>query len=452
MNIVRFRHEGLGNSSYLIEVAPGAAIVVDADRTVGRYVDSAAARGWDIVASFDTHLHADFVAGNLELQDRAGSRPHLPKEAGAGFAHTGVVPKERLEIGDVEIEILATPGHTPEHISCVVRGSDAAAPPLLCSGGALIAGGAARTDLIGPGLTEDLTRAQFHTIHGAFNDLPDDTVLLPTHGAGSFCSSGSSREATTLGVERATNPLIAETDEERFVDGWPQTFPAVPAYFARMRDVNITGARLIREIERPRGLGPTELRDAMDSGAIVIDVRSSKRYASAHVPGSLAIELRDAYCTWLGWVVPAEATLLFVTDDDTSLDRALEESMLVGYEMFAGWLDGGIEAWRSAGLPLQRTLILEPEDVVGELEAGALPIDVREPDEFALGAVSGAMLAPLGVLDARADALPRDRRIVTYCASGLRSTTAASILERHGFVDVAGIRGGYGAWREAGRD
>jgi hydroxyacylglutathione hydrolase len=447
--MARFRHEGLGNSSYLLEVAPGKAVAIDADRSAGRYVREARIRGWEVIASLDTHLHADFVAGNLELHDLVGARPDLPKDAGVGFTHTGLLPGDRLELGDVEIEVRATPGHTPEHVSFVVRGDG---PPLLCSGGALIAGGAARTDLLGPGLTEQLTRAAFHTIHEAFADLPDETVLLPTHGAGSFCSSGSKREATTLSEERATNPLIAETDEERFVREWPRTFPGVPAYFARMRDVNISGARPTREIGRPGALDALTFRDAIEAGGVAIDVRKTDRYAPAHVLGSVAIEFRDAYCTWLGWVVPADASLLFVTDDDVPLERVLEESMLVGYESFGGWLDGGMHAWEDAGLPVRSTVVLDAEDLPAELEAGALPLDVREPDEFALGAVAGATLEPLGSLDTEAEGLPRDRRIIPYCASGLRSATAASILERHGFEDVASIRGGYGAWHEAGRD
>jgi hydroxyacylglutathione hydrolase len=449
VEIARFRHEGLGNSSYLIEVATGRAVAIDADRSAGRYVREALVRGWEMIASLDTHLHADFVAGNLELRDLVGAQPYLPKDAGVRFAHTGLTPGERLELGDVEIEVRATPGHTPEHVSFVMRGDG---PPLLCSGGALIAGGAARTDLTGPGLTDQLTRAEFHTIHEAFADLPDETVLLPTHGAGSFCSSGSKRKATTLGQERGTNPLIAEIDEERFVREWPRTFPGVPAYFARMRDVNTSGARPTREIRRPGALDAPAFRDAVEAGGIAIDVRKTDRYAAAHIPDSVAIEFRDAYCTWLGWVVPADASLLFVTDDDVPFERVLEESMLVGYEAFGGWLDGGVRAWSEAGLAVRSTVVLDGEDVPAEMRAGALPLDVREPDEFALGAVAGATLVPLGNLDARSEELSRDRRIIPYCASGLRSATAASILERHGFEDVASIRGGHGTWRETGRD
>jgi hydroxyacylglutathione hydrolase len=452
VEIVRFRHEGLGNTSYLLEVAPGRAVAVDADRTAGRYLETAESRGWDVIATFDTHLHADFVAGSLELQDRVGSRPYLPKEAAVGFPHTGLTPGERLEPGEIEIEVRATPGHTPEHVAYVLRGRDGAAPPLLCSGGALIAGGAARTDLLGPSLTEGLTRAQFHTIHEAFADLPDETVLLPTHGAGSFCSAGSRQQATTLGAERASNPLIAETELGRFVREWPRTFPAIPAYFARMRDVNTRGARPTREIGRPPPLDPRAFADAMEAGGVAIDVRSVDRYAAAHVPNSIAIAFRDAFCTWLGWLVPADASLLFVTDVDVPLDRVLEESMLVGYEAFGGWLAGGIESWRHAGLPIRSTATLDPQEVEAELEAGALPLDVREADEFEHGSIAGARLEPLGGLGARTSEVPRDRRVIAYCASGQRSTTALSILERSGFDDITGIRGGYGAWREAGRD
>lgn len=451
MDVVKIEHEGLGNTSYLVEVAPGKALAVDADRRVSRYLDAAAEHGWEFVAVADTHLHADFVTGSLELRERTGAVQLMPESAGAAFPHRGVVPGERIEVGDSEIEVLATPGHAPEHVSFVLR-RGSGEPPMLFSGGALIAGGAARSDLVAPDLTERLTRAQFHTLHEAFRDLPDATLLMPTHGGGSFCSvGGDGAEATTVGAERAANPLLAMADEEEFVRWWPSTFPAAPAYFFRMRAINVAGPRSLADVVQPLPMSPAAFEEAVADGALILDVRRAKDYAAAHVPGSLSIQFRDAFATWLGWIVPPDVALVFVADG-VPLARVVEESLLVGYERFAGWLEGGLDVWRESGRPVAALDLVDVEGAADLLEQGALPLDVREPDEFALGHLAGAELVPLGSLEERLPGLSMDRPILTYCASGQRSTTAASILERHGARRVANLRGGYGAWQDAVRD
>jgi len=450
VEVVTLRHEGLGNSSYLVEVADGKALAVDPDRRVRRYLEIAETRGWEIVSVVDTHVHADFVTGSLELRERTGATLHLPKQAEVGFPHRGVAPGERLEIGDVEIEVVAPPGHTPEHVSYVLRSGDA--PPLLFSGGALIAGGAARTDLIAPELTERLTRAQFHTIHEAFSELPDATLLMPTHGGGSFCSAArDGAGATTLGAEREGNPLVAMADEEAFVSWWPTTFPAIPTYFARMRGVNIGGPRPVAEIPSPPPLAADAFERVRAGGAFVVDVRDPEAFCTGHIPGSLSIHFRDSFATWLGWLVPADAPLLFVADG-IPIDLVVEEALLVGYERFAGVLAGGFEAWRAAGLPVAATTVLGPDEARRALDGGALALDVREPDELDEGRIAGALNVPLGTLDGRVGELPDRRPVLTYCAAGERSTTAASILERRGVGPIANLAGGYGAWRRAGRD
>lgn len=451
VEVVSFRHEGLGNSSYLVGVAEGSALVIDPDRRVRRLLEAADARGWEIVAILDTHVHADFVTGSLELRERTGATLHLPKDAGAGFAHRGIASGERLEIGDVEIDVVATPGHTPEHVSYVVR-AGLTEEPYLFSGGALIAGGAARTDLITPDLTERLTRAEFHTLHEAFADLPDATLLMPTHGSGSFCSAGSGgARPTTLGAERDGNPLIAIDDEEVFVRWWPTTFPGVPAYFGRMRAVNVAGPRPLRDIPGPPSLPPDEFDRVRADGALVVDVRDPEAYAAAHIAGSLSIRFRDAFATWLGWLAPADVPLLFVADG-VPIDLLVEESLLVGYERFAGFLDGGIAAWTAGGRPLASVPRLDPDAARRALADGALPLDVREPDEVERGSIAGAVCIPLGRLNDAIDELPSDRPVLTYCAAGERSMSAVSILERHGVGPVANLSGGYDAWHTAGRD
>jgi hydroxyacylglutathione hydrolase len=446
-----FRDEGLGNGSYLVDAGDGRGVLVDPDRRARRYLDAAEGAGLRIVAVLETHLHADFVSGALEVRDATGAELYVPAEAGVGFPHRPVEGGERLDVAGLTVDVLSTPGHAPEHLSYVVRPEGEAAPRLF-SGGALIIGGAARTDLAGDDLTARLTKHAFETLHSAFEELPDETEVLPTHGGGSFCSTGAGGEHTsTLGVERRTNPLLSMGEEE-FLSSWPATFPRTPAYFARMRELNWAGPRLRRDIEPPRPLAPESFAAAAtEEGSVVVDVRDAAAYAAAHGEGALAIPFRPAFPTWLGWLVPPEARLLLVLDG-APLDDVVEACLLVGVERFGGYLDGGIEAWRSAGFPVRSLPAIGPEDTVPWMRTGAAPLDVREPDEVERGAIAGSVAVPLGDLPRRLDDVPGGRPLLVYCASGMRSTTAASILERAGVGPVVNLRGGYGAWREAGRD
>ncbi|HWO93433.1 MAG TPA: MBL fold metallo-hydrolase, partial [Dehalococcoidia bacterium] len=245
MNVISFERTGLGNSSYLVDIGGGRAVAVDPDRTAQRYITAAEERGLRIVAALETHVHADFVSGARELA-AAGADILAPAESELRFPYRGLHASERFILDGVQVEAIASPGHTPEHLSYVLRADGRA--PALFSGGSLIVGGAARTDLITPEMTEPLTRAQFRTLHKAFGHLPDETELYPTHGGGSFCSvGGTSSSTSTLGEERRSNPLLAMDDEEEFVRSWPATFPAAPAYFFRMRAFNQAGPRLRRE-------------------------------------------------------------------------------------------------------------------------------------------------------------------------------------------------------------
>ncbi|HYT30130.1 MAG TPA: MBL fold metallo-hydrolase, partial [Actinomycetota bacterium] len=254
MDVVTFVHEGLGNASYLLDLGEREAALVDPDRSIDRYLSAAAERGLRVAAVLETHLHADFVTGGREAVAR-GATVFAAEEAGLRWPHRPVRPGDRFDLGDAGVEVLETPGHTPEHVSFVVRAGEG--PPLLFSGGALIVGGAARTDLIDPSMTEELTRALFQTLHVGLGELTDDTVVLPTHGGGSFCSTGAGGErSSTLGRERATNPVFAMEDEDEFVRWFPGTFPGVPAYFSRMRPLNRRGPRLAAEIRRPPPLDP----------------------------------------------------------------------------------------------------------------------------------------------------------------------------------------------------
>lgn len=446
MNVIPFVHEGLGNSSYLVQLTPDSALLVDPDRSIGRYLREAETRGLRIAGVLETHLHADFITGSRELLEATGVQPHASRAGGVRFRHHGVDAGDTLTIEDVRVRVIGSPGHTPEHVSYVLE-TPRDEPPVLFSGGSLIVGGAARTDLISPDLTQELTRQQFRTLTRAFSELPDETVLYPTHGGGSFCSVGGTTErSATLGNQRQANPLLQFDDEEEFVRWFPTTFPAAPAYFYKLRPINQAGPRLRSEIDIPPDVSPVELQ-GMTSG-VVIDTRSIKDYMRGHIRGSISIEFRPSYSTWLGWVVPLGTPLYFVTGPEP-LEDILNESLLVGHENFAGVLQGSLQDWERAGLDVQMTRSLAPNDVRALLKDGAIALDVREHGEFAAGHIKGAMNLPLGEIR-ESSSVPKDVPVVAYCGHGERSMTAVSLLERSG-IEAWNLEGGFGAWTRSVR-
>jgi glyoxylase-like metal-dependent hydrolase (beta-lactamase superfamily II) len=445
MHVTPFVHEGLGNSSYLVDIGDGRGLVVDPDRSIGRYMAAADAAGLEITAILETHLHADFVTGSRELQ-ALGARLFAPAAGALGYGHHPLSAGERLSLDVLQVEAIASPGHTPEHLAYAVSGAGAA--PLLFSGGSLIVGGAARTDLISPGQTETLTRAQFETVHSAFAALPDETVLYPTHGAGSFCSAGAGGErVSTLGQERRLNAVLLETDENAFVDWFIQSFPAAPTYFFRLRAVNQAGPRLVKDVPRPPALSATEFAAASTMGTVV-DTRPQAQFMAGHVPGAVSIAFRPAFATWLGWLVDHRVPLYFVHGDEP-LEHVLAEAMLVGHEAFGGYLAGGMAAWESAGIAVERHALPGPAEAEALLASGALAIDVREPTET-FEHLPGAMLAPLGNLAALAERLPIGRPLLVYCGHGERSATGLSLLARMGMGPLYNLDGGFDDWSAAG--
>jgi glyoxylase-like metal-dependent hydrolase (beta-lactamase superfamily II)/rhodanese-related sulfurtransferase len=447
VNVIPFVHEGLGNSSYLVGLGEGAAALVDPDRSVQRYLEAASARGWRITHVFETHLHADFVSGSLEVRRATGAALFVPEGANARFPHRPVCPGDTIPLPRGAASSIASPGHTPEHTSYVLTAAGSA--PALFSGGSLLVAGAARTDLISPDLTDSLTRAQFRTIARAFSELPDETRLLPTHGGGSFCSAGAGGERTsTLGHARRTNPLLVETSEDAFAASFPPTFSAAPRYFFRLRQINQAGPRLRQTIPQPALLGAADF-DRAGAGALVIDVRPQADFMAGHIPCALSNTFRDSFATWLGWLVPEDANLLFVLGDE-QLDDVIDQALLVGYERFSGVLAGGMEAWTGAGLAVVGAELAGPDRAHSAIAAGAIALDVRETGEFAEGHLPGALHIPLGDLEGRAVELPAGRPIITYCGHGERSATGLSLLERAGLGPLINLDGGIEAWQAAG--
>ncbi|MFN2502962.1 MAG: rhodanese-like domain-containing protein [Acidimicrobiales bacterium] len=433
---IAFVAEGLGNSSYLIDVGDGRAFVMDPERHPARYLAEAERRGLDVAFAVETHLHADFVSGARELA-ALGASLIVPADAHQRFEARGVVDGEEVDLGGLTLRAVGTPGHTPEHLAYLLL--DGPAPVALFSGGSLLVDSIARTDLIDPEQTESLARSLWRSLQERILVLPDDLPVYPTHGAGSFCSAPADGErTTTIGREKRANPLLAAPDEDAFVEQLLGGLGTFPSYFLRLRDVNRAGPQLYGPGEAVLpSLRAQDVRRLRDAGAWVVDTRPVDTYGRGHVPGSVSIALRPQFASWLGWVVPFGAPVVFVVDDDSHVAELARQAREVGYDQLLGVLGSGVEAWASAGYDLETTPLRPIEDVSGPV------LDVRQRGEYVSGHVRSARHAELGSLTV-ADA--PGGPVSVMCGHGERAMTAASLLAREGRHDVTVLIGGPDEW------
>jgi glyoxylase-like metal-dependent hydrolase (beta-lactamase superfamily II)/rhodanese-related sulfurtransferase len=432
--------EGLGNSAYLLDLGDGRALAVDPSLDL-RAVDRAAAtRGLRIVYAAETHLHADFLSGARQLSVEHGARILASAAGNRAFEHVRLGDGDEVDLGGLSLRALATPGHTPEHLAFLLL--DGTRPIGVFTGGSLIVGAAARTDLTGPDRTEELARAQYTSLH-RLATLPDATQVWPTHGAGSFCSAppGAAR-TSTIGAEKAANPLLAAPDEDAFVSVLLASLGSYPAYFARLGELNRRGP-LIAAAPGLARLDGRRVRRMLADGATVVDVRPVAAYAAGHLPGSVSIPLRAQYATWLGWLLPPQTPIVIIRDPAQDPADILMPALNIGCTTIAGELAGGIGAWTAGGGEVATTRIAGPSEV----DTPVL-IDVRQASEHATGHLPGAHLIELGSLPRHTDELPAGP-VTVMCGHGERAATAASLLERAGRTDLSILDGGPAQWAQA---
>jgi len=433
--IVALVDEGLGNSSYLVDLGDGTAMVIDPARDAGPYLAEAAKRNLRVTTAVETHLHADFVSGSRELAAR-GSRVVAARAAAMEHPYHGLSGGESLDLGGPTIEALATPGHTPEHLAYVLR--DGSNPVALFSGGSLLVGAVARTDLISAEKTEELARSLWRSIQERLLSLPDDLAVYPTHGAGSFCSVAPGGErVTTIGRERRSNPLLSAVDEDAFVGQLLAGFGTFPPYFLELREVNRRGPRVYGEWPVLARLDVSMVKDLVDSGgAVVVDARQVDAFAAGHIPGSLSIPLRPQFASWLGWLVRRDQTIVLVLDEGQDRAEVVRQCLAIGYERLAGELAGAMPAW-SRDLAVTTVALVSPADATGTL------VDVRQRNEFTSGHVPDAINLELGDAAEQGSALPAGP-LTVMCGHGERAMSAVSILAAQGRTDVAVLVGGPG--------
>jgi hydroxyacylglutathione hydrolase len=462
--VKQFVDEGLGNSSYLIaSEETGIAAVIDPQRDADKYVKIAEGLGLKLTYALDTHLHADFVSGAHELAHYLGLKHgdhHFQIGASAAaqaeFEHVSLHDGDRLSLGNLSIGVLATPGHTPEHISFVIFGEKEDTPQTLFSGGSLIVGGTGRPDLLGHEHTIPLAHDLYHTIHKKIALLPDDVVVYPTHGAGSFCNTTSSSERfTTIGQERISNPFLQTLDEKEFVGRATSNLSSYPTYYRNMRAVNRKGGRILSSLGVPElePLSAEKVKQQVKAGAVVVDVRDTDCFLDGHIEGSYGIPLVTPLITWAGWVIPFGTPIILVAQTATELREATRQLVRIGYDDLRGYLDGDIKAWQESGFPLVSTKSVNAgqlKDWLVQKDAPSI-LDVRYNKEWTQGHIRGAKHVEAGTLpEVARSLLQEDRPLVVHCQRGNRSTVAISILEQKGYKNIYALEAGFQAWVQAG--
>jgi hydroxyacylglutathione hydrolase len=458
VRVTQYRIEGLGHLSTLVaDEAAGVAAVVDPRRDVDIYLDAARAADLRISHVVETHLHNDYVSGGRELATLIGATHVIGAGAGLAHEHQPVRDGEAFDVGTIRFGVLDTPGHTPEHVSYAVADTTRSDEPfLLLTGGSMLVGAVGRTDLLGADMARPYAAAMSRSLHDVLLPHEDSVMVYPTHGAGSLCSTGiASTSWSTIGFERRHDPLLAPMEVEAFTRALLAGQPTIPRYFARMRPINQAGPPLLGgTVPAIAPLFDQDLEAALARGAIIVDARSAAAHALQHVPGSVSIPAGSSFGTWLGWVVDADAPVILIVDDVADLDDLARQAVRIGYESVVGYVDGGFESWRRSGRAVESGIALDIDTLASELSAGGpdapVVIDVRQAAEFEAGHLPGALHIGAGELPDVLGRLPRDREIALICASGYRSSVAASLLRAGGFQRVASVVGGTPDWADHG--
>ncbi len=447
----------LAHASYLIG-SDGEAAVVDPQRDVDEYIAEAAAQGLTIKYVIETHLHADFVSGHQELAERTGAEIVFGEKAGAAFAHRAVREGEEIKLGKVVLRFIETPGHTPEGICVLVTDTEVSRQPQkILTGDTLFIGDVGRPDLAGgKGYTPQMmAEMMYDTLHGKILKLPDEVEVYPAHGAGSMCGRNMSKEtSSTIGEQRKFNYALKPMTKEQFVSLVTADLLEAPAYFPRDAEINRSGARGLSELSPPQPLSPQQVSELRDQGHVLLDVRSAADFGAGHVPGSMNIGLSGQFAMWAGSLISLNSAIVLIAESTVQVDESVVRLARVGIENVKGYLEGGIENWRNAGLPINATAQLSVNELKEKLATtpDLQVVDVRRPTEYGSGHVPRALNAPLATLDRTAGQLPfeKDKPTAVICAGGYRSSAAASLLEKFGFTNLLNVSGGTGAWINAG--
>ncbi len=454
MKFTQYYLDCLSQASYLIgDETTGRAIVVDPRRDIDEYVRDATAAGLTIELVIETHFHADFLSGHLELAKATGADIGFSSVADTEFPSRKLADGERIALGDVVLEVRHTPGHTPESISIVVwEHADDETPYGVLTGDTLFIGDVGRPDLLSSiGFTkEELAASLYDSLHEQILTLPDSTRVYPAHGAGSACGKNLSTDTwSTIGEQRTTNYALLAESKETFFELVTEGQPPAPGYFVYDAVLNRKDRELLDETAVPTALSLTEFDQLVASGAMVIDGRDPDEFGHGHLAGSINVGLNGRYAEFAGSTIPHDVDIVLVVDEGFELE-AKNRLARIGFDRVAGFLKHPYVAMLDHPDRVHQASRLSAVDFDARRDDldGLQLVDIRNPGEVALGAIAGATTIPVGQLPSRLDELDPAATTVVYCAGGYRSSVAASLLRQAGFSDVSDILGGYGAWQE----
>jgi hydroxyacylglutathione hydrolase len=440
----------LAHASYMLG-SEGEAAVVDPQRDVEIYLKAAEQHGLEIRHIFETHLHADFVSGHLELAKRTGAKIYIGAQAGATFPHVALHDGSELLFGKLRITALETPGHTPEGVCLVVIDKEKSQDPWsVLTGDTLFIGDVGRPDLSKTHTPQQLAGSLYDSLHDKLMKLGDQVLVYPAHGAGSLCGRNMRAErSSTIGTERLTNYALQIKSRDEFISQLTENLPSRPEYFLQDAQINRAGASALSELRSLPPITAAELDQLLKQGVFVLDVRPNVDFATAHVPGSVNIALSGQFASWAGAIMGLSARPVLVADTPEQYSEARLRLARVGIEDPRGFLQGGIATWKQAGFPVADV----PQIKVQELShrrAHLQLLDVRREAEWQAGHIEGAEWFPLDNFKISAPELDPSAPVAVHCQGGYRSMIACSLLQRAGLQNVMNVTGGFDAWRQAG--
>ncbi len=445
----------LSHASYLIgDETTGRAVVVDPQRDVAEYVADAKEQGLTIELVIETHFHADFLSGHLELAQATGAKIVYSSVAETEFESMGVADGERYSLGDVTLEFRHTPGHTPESLSIVVyEHADDKVPYGVLTGDALFIGDVGRPDLLASiGFTrEELADKLYDSLHNKLMTLPDATRVYPAHGAGSACGKNLSTDLwSTIGDQKATNYALRAPDKATFMNLVTEGQPPAPGYFVYDAILNRKDRELLDESKMPAAMTYEQVRAAVDGGAVLVDGRTPEEFAQGHLRGAINIGLEGRYAEFAGSVLPSDVDVVLFTEPGQELEGK-NRLARIGFDRVTGYLAEPFQVmfFHQDDVQMASRLTAKAFDGRASELTDLQIVDVRNPGEVEAGTIPNATPIPVGQLPTRLGELDAAKPTVVYCAGGYRSSVAASLLRQRGFADVSDILGGFGAWDES---
>jgi hydroxyacylglutathione hydrolase len=441
----------LAHASYMLG-SEGEAAVVDPQRDVEIYLKAADEQGLKIRHIFETHLHADFVSGHLELAERTGAKIYIGAEAGATFLHEPLRHGSEVQVGKLRFTALETPGHTPEGICLVVMDQEKSSEPwAVLTGDTLFIGDVGRPDLSKAHTPQQLAGSLYDSLHGKLMKLGDQVLVYPAHGAGSLCGRNMRAErSSTIGTERLTNYALQIKSREEFIRQLTENMPSRPEYFLEDAQINRVGAPALAEMHELPPIAAPELNELLQQGVFVLDVRPNSDFAVAHIPGSVNIALSGQFASWAGTIMGLSARPVLVADTPEQYAEARLRLARVGIEDPRGFLQGGVAAWKQAAFPVTSVPQITAQELSDRQRGKSLQIlDVRREGEWQAGHIEGAEWFPLDNFKISAPELDPSAAVAVHCQGGYRSMIACSLLQRAGLENVVNVADGFDAWREA---